>query len=143
MAALSTAPLPLHWRLTYPNIYGYIHRDTKLYRGYQMAKNDLQGALDLLVLKTLSQRGGLHGYGIALHIQRASDELLRAEEGSLYPALHRMEQNGWISAAWGETETGRKAKYYKLTAAGRKQLQEAEQNFEHLVKGVRAILRYA
>lgn len=108
-----------------------------------MAKNDLQGALDLLVLKTLSQRAELHGYGIAVHIQRASADLLRVEEGSLYPALHRMEQSGWISAAWAQTETGRKAKYYKLTPAGRKQLQEAEQDFEHLVKGVRAILRYA
>lgn len=107
-----------------------------------MAKNDLQGTLDLLVLKTLAQMGDLHGYGIVLHIQRASDELLRVEEGSLYPALHRMEQSGWISAAWALTETGRKAKYYKLTAAGRKQMEEAERNFEHLVKGVRAILRY-
>jgi PadR family transcriptional regulator, regulatory protein PadR len=108
-----------------------------------MAKNDLQGTLDLLVLKTLSQLGSLHGYGIVLHIQRASDELLRVEEGSLYPALHRMEQSGWISAEWALTETNRKAKYYKLTAVGRRQLQEAEENFEHLVKGVRAILRYA
>lgn len=108
-----------------------------------MAKNDLQGTLDLLVLKTLSQTGSLHGYGIVLHIQRASDELLRAEEGSLYPALHRMEQNGWIASDWALTETGRKAKYYKLTASGRKQLQEAEKDFEQLVKGVRAILRYA
>lgn len=108
-----------------------------------MAKNDLQGTLDLLVLKTLSQTGPLHGYGIVLHIQRASEELLRVEEGSLYPALHRMEQGGWVSAAWALTDTGRKAKYYKLTAAGRKQLLAAEKNFEHLVKGVRAILRYA
>ena len=108
-----------------------------------MAKNDLQGTLELLVLKTLSQIGSLHGYGIVLHIQRASDELLRVEEGSLYPALHRMEQNGWITSEWALTETNRKAKYYELTAAGRKQLQEAEKNFEHLVKGVRAILRYA
>lgn len=108
-----------------------------------MAKNDLQGTLDLLVLKTLSQTGPLHGYGIVLHIQRASEELLRVEEGSLYPALHRMEQGGWVSAAWALTDTGRKAKYYKLTAAGRKQLLAAEKNFEHLVEGVRAILRYA
>jgi transcriptional regulator len=108
-----------------------------------MAKNDLQGTLDLLVLKTLSQLGELHGYGIVLHIQRASEELLRVEEGSLYPALHRMEQNGWIASAWSFTETGRKAKYYKLTAAGRKQLEEAEKSFDHLVKGVRAMLRYA
>jgi transcriptional regulator len=108
-----------------------------------MPKNDLQGSLDLLVLKTLSQRGELHGYGIVLHIQRASGELLSVEEGALYPALHRMEQSGWVSAVWAATETGRKAKYYKLTSTGKKQLQEAEENFEHLVKGVRAILRYA
>jgi len=108
-----------------------------------MAKNDLQGTLDLLVLKTLSQVKELHGYGIVLHIQRASDELLRVEEGSLYPALHRMEQSGWISSAWAMTETKRRAKYYKLTAAGRKQLQEAEECFEQLVKGIRAMLRYA
>lgn len=108
-----------------------------------MAKNDLQGTLDLLVLKTLSQMGELHGYGIVVHIQRASDDLLRVEEGSLYPALHRMEQRGWIASDWALTETNRRAKYYKLTSAGRQQLQEAEKNFEHLVKGVRAILRYA
>lgn len=108
-----------------------------------MAKNDLQGTLDLLVLKTLSQVRELHGYGIVLHIQRASDELLRVEEGSLYPALHRMEQSGWISSEWAMTDTNRKAKYYKLTAAGRKQLQKAEESFEQLVKGIRAMLRYA
>jgi PadR family transcriptional regulator, regulatory protein PadR len=109
----------------------------------ELAKNDLQGALDLLVLKTLAQTGEMHGYGIVLHIQRASDEFLRVEEGSLYPALHRMEQNGWVASQWGLTETRRKAKYYKLTNAGKRQLQEAEKNFEYLVKGVRAILRYA
>src|SRR6202789_2525110 len=108
-----------------------------------MAKNDLQGTLDLLVLKTLSQAGPLHGYGIVLHIQRASDDLLRVEEGSLYPALHRMEQSGWISSVWALTETNRKAKYYKLTAVGKKELQEVEKSFEQLVKGVRAMLRYA
>ena len=108
-----------------------------------MAKNDLQGSLDLLVLKTLSQRTKLHGYGIVLHIQRASDELLRVEEGSIYPALHRMEQSGWIASEWGITETNRKAKYYKLTRAGQKQLQAAEESFEQLVKGIRSILRYA
>ena len=108
-----------------------------------MARNDFQGSLDLLVLKTLAQRGRLHGYGMVLHIQRASDELLQVEEGSLYPALHRMEQSKWISSEWGLTETNRKAKYYKLTAAGRKQLQEAEESFEQLVKGIRAMIRYA
>lgn len=108
-----------------------------------MAKNDLQGSLDLLVLKTLAQMGDLHGYGIVLHIQRASDSLLSVEEGSLYPALHRMEQNGWVTSSWALTDTKRKAKYYSLTPAGRKQLEEAEASFEQLVKGVRAILRYA
>ena len=108
-----------------------------------MAKNDLQGALDLLVLKTLSLTGSLHGYGIVLHIQRASDELLRVEEGSLYPALHRMEQSGWIVSEWALTETNRRAKYYKLTAAGRRQLETAQEGFDQLVRGVRAVLRYA
>lgn len=108
-----------------------------------MAKNDLQGALDLLVLKTLAQTGTLHGYGIVLHIQRASEELLRVEEGSLYPALHRMEQEGWIGSEWALTETNRKAKYYRLKPAGRRQLEKAERNFEQLVKGVRSVLRYA
>ena len=108
-----------------------------------MAKNDLQGTLDLLVLKTLSQVRELHGYGIVLHVQRASDELLRVEEGSLYPALHRMEQSGWIRSEWAMTDTNRKAKYYSLTASGRKQLKEAEESFEQLVKGIRAMLRYA
>jgi transcriptional regulator len=108
-----------------------------------MARKDLQGTLDLLVLKTLDQKGEMHGYGIVLHIQRASDELLAVEEGSLYPALHRMEQSGWIRSAWALTETGRKAKYYRLTPAGRRELEGAEKSFEQLVKGVRAVMRYA
>src|SRR5580700_4577229 len=108
-----------------------------------MAKSDLQGTLDLLVLKALSQTGELHGYGIVLHIQPASAELLRVEAGSLYPALHRMEQKGWLSSQWALTETNRRAKYYRLTAIGRKQLLEAEKSFDQLVKGVRAMLRYA
>lgn len=108
-----------------------------------MPRNDLQGSLDLLILKTLSQTRSLHGYGIALHVQRASEELLRVEDGALYPALHRMEQNRWLASEWALTETGRKAKYYKLTASGRKELEKAEESFEQLVKGVRAILQYA
>ena len=104
---------------------------------------DLQGSLDLLVLKTLRQRGPLHGYGIAQHIQRASHEVLKVEEGSLYPALHRMEQSKWIASEWDLTETGRRAKYYRLTATGRKRLEHAEGEFDELVKGVRAVLRYA
>lgn len=108
-----------------------------------MARKDLQGSLELLVLKTLSQAGALHGYGIVLHIQRASGELLSVEEGSLYPALHRMEQRGWIRSAWTLTESNRKAKCYRLTAAGEKELRAAENSFEQVVKGVRAVLRYA
>ena len=75
--------------------------------------------------------------------KRQSEDLLRVEEGSLYPALHRMEQDGWITSEWALTETNRKAKYYRLSTAGRKQLQQAEKSFEQLVKGVRAVLRYA
>ncbi|MGC2398916.1 MAG: PadR family transcriptional regulator [Acidobacteriaceae bacterium] len=108
-----------------------------------MPRNDLQGTLDLLVLTTLSQVGPLHGYAIVLHIQTVSGELLHVEEGSLYPALHRMQQEGSIVSEWAVTESGRKAKYYRLTAAGRRQLQKAESSFEQLVKGVRAVLRYA
>jgi len=108
-----------------------------------MARNDLQGSLDLLVLKTLAQTREMHGYGIVLHIQKVSDELLSVEEGSLYPALHRMEQSGWICSEWKTTETNRRAKYYRLTNAGRRHLLEAERGFEQLVKGIRAVLRYA
>lgn len=108
-----------------------------------MARNDLQGSLDLLVLKTLSQKGELHGYGIVQHIQKASEELLSVEEGSLYPALHRMQLSGWIRSEWKVTDTNREAKFYRMTAAGEKELQKAEKSFEQLVKGVRAVLRYA
>lgn len=108
-----------------------------------MGKPDLQGTIDLLVLKTLAATGTLHGYGIVLHIQRVSEDLLRVEEGSLYPALHRMEQSGWIASEWRLTETRRKAKYYSLTRAGRRELARAEESFDQLVKGVRAVLRYA
>lgn len=108
-----------------------------------MAKNDLQGALDLLILKTLSQLGSLHGYGILMHIRRVSDELLIVEEGSLYPALHRMEQNGWVRANWAMTDYGRKAKWYALTRAGREQLASREKNWDQVVKGVDAVLRFA
>jgi PadR family transcriptional regulator PadR len=108
-----------------------------------MAKNDLQGALDLLVLKTLSQLGSMHGYGILTHIRRVSGELLIVEEGSLYPALHRMEQNGWVRASWAVTDYGRKAKWYALTRAGREQLASREKNWAQVVKGVDAVLRFA
>jgi transcriptional regulator len=108
-----------------------------------MPKNDLQGALDLLILKTLSQLGSMHGYGILMHIRRVSDELLIVEEGSLYPALHRMEQQGWVRASWAVTEYGRKAKWYALTRAGREQLASREKNWTQVAKGVDAVLRFA
>ena len=106
-------------------------------------KNDLlQGTLALLVLKTLA-RGPLHGYGITLHIQMVSKDFLRVEEGSLYPALHRMEQDGWVSAEWGVSENNRRARYYRLTAVGRKQLAEEEKNWECLTQAVSHVLRFA
>jgi PadR family transcriptional regulator PadR len=108
-----------------------------------MAKNDLQGTLELLILKTLAQNSSLHGYGMVLHIERVSGELLRVEEGSLYPALHRMEVNRWVRSQWALTETNRRAKFYSLTAAGRKQLAAAERAWEQTVKGVQAVMQYA
>src|SRR3712207_4402386 len=108
-----------------------------------MGQYDLQGSLDLLVLKTLFQRGQLHGYGIAQHIQQASNALLRVAEGSLYPALHRMAQRNWVASEWGLTDTGRRAMHYRLTPAGRKRLAEAESEFDEMVRGVRAVLRFA
>ncbi len=101
----------------------------------------LQGTLDLLILKTLS-RGRQHGYGIAVHIQQVSKEALRVEEGSLYPALHRIEHEGWIRSEWGVSENNRKAKFYEITAAGRRQLALEEQNWEKMAAGVGAVLRY-
>jgi len=104
------------------------------------AKNDvLQGTLGLLVLKTLA-RGPMHGYGITVHIQRVSKDALRVEEGSLYPALHRMEQEGWISAEWGTSENNRRARYYRLTAKGRKQLAEEKKSWERLTEAVGSLL---
>lgn len=106
-------------------------------------KNDvLQGTLALLVLKVLA-REPMHGYGIALHIQMLSKEVLRVEEGSLYPALHRMAQDGWIKAEWGTSEKNRRARYYTLTAAGRKQLAEEEENWARLTQAVAHVLQYA
>src|SRR5438105_3710747 len=110
-----------------------------------MTRNNdaLQGTLDLLVLKTLAQLGAMHGFGIALHIQRVSDEMLRVEEGSLYPALHRIEQHGWIASEWGASESGRRAKFYRLTSAGRKQLAREEESWRRVVRGVSAVMRFA
>jgi PadR family transcriptional regulator PadR len=108
-----------------------------------VAKNDLQGTLELLILKSLAQTTSMHGYGIVLHIEKVSGELLRVEEGSLYPALHRMEQNRWVRSEWAVTETNRRAKFYSLTAAGKKQLALTEKSWEQIVKGVQAVMRFA
>jgi PadR family transcriptional regulator PadR len=105
-------------------------------------RDALQGTLDLLVLKTLN-RGPHHGYGIAADIQSISDDLLRVEEGSLYPALHRMEQHGWIIAEWRTTANNRRARLYSLTRAGRKRLDEEQAQWERLMKGVGKVLRFA
>src|SRR5919106_4259321 len=107
-------------------------------------KNDiLQGTLSLLVLKTLASNKRLHGYAITAHIQRVSEDLLRVEEGSLYPALHRMEQEGWVRAEWGITEKNREARFYSLTAKGRKQLAVEEESWARLTEGVARVLRGA
>ncbi len=103
-------------------------------------KNDtLQGALALLVLRSL-ERGPMHGWGITLHIQRISDEVLRVEEGSLYPALHRMEQARWISSEWGVSENNRRARFYRLTALGRKQLNAERENWRRITGAVALVL---
>ena len=107
-------------------------------------RNDiLQGTLALLVLRTLSTAGAMHGYAITWHIQHVSAELLRVEEGSLYPALHRMEQDGWLKSAWGVTEKNREARFYSITAKGRKQLAEEQENWNRLTAGVDRVLRFA
>ena len=107
-------------------------------------KNDiLQGTLALLVLKTLASQSRMHGYAITTQIQQVSADLLRVEEGSLYPALHRMEQHGWLKAEWGTTGTNREAKFYSLTAKGRKQLGVERELWARLTEGVGRVLKHA
>ena len=109
-----------------------------------MAKTDnLQGSLDLLVLKVLSRRAPLHGYAIMTSIEQISDEVLRVEEGSLYPALHRMEEAGLIRAAWINKENGRRARIYELTARGRKQLATEEARWTAITGAVQRVLKLA
>jgi len=105
-------------------------------------RSNLQSTLALLILKTLA-RGSNHGFGIALHIQNASQGLLNVEEGSLYPALHRLERDRMLSAEWRVTSNGRRARYYKLTANGRKRLRQAEESWDVTSKGVTRVLRFA
>jgi PadR family transcriptional regulator PadR len=107
------------------------------------ARTDLmQGTLELLILKTLS-RDSMHGYGIAQHIHQSVDDVLKIEDGSLYPALYRMEERGWISSEWGLSENNRRAKFYRLTRAGRRQLADQSSNWERISRAVTKILQTA
>jgi len=109
-----------------------------------MPKTDsLQGSLDLLVLKILSRRPRLHGYAIMTAIQEISEDVLRVEEGSLYPALHRMEEAGWIRAEWVIKESGRRARTYEVTAVGKKQLSSEEERWQAVTSAVGRVLRMA
>ena len=106
-------------------------------------KSDLlQGTLDVLILKIVALEP-LHGYGIAQRIRQISRDVLQVQQGSLYPALHRLEKRGWLSAEWGEAETGREAKFYSLTRVGRKQLEAETANWDRLSEAVTLILRTA
>jgi transcriptional regulator len=102
----------------------------------------LQGTLDLLILKTLTA-GSMHGYAIAQRIQQRSDDVLVVEEGSLYPCLSRMEEKGWIAAEWGKSDNNRRAKFYSLTRAGRKQLEEETAIWERVQRAIALVLRTA
>jgi len=102
----------------------------------------VQGTLDMLILKTLA-RGAMHGYGIAQSIQQLSDEVLRVEEGSLYPALHRLELDGMVGSEWGQSANNRRAKYYHLTARGRKQLQAEANSWERLAAAIARVMETA
>ncbi|HEV8364531.1 MAG TPA: PadR family transcriptional regulator [Gemmatimonadaceae bacterium] len=107
------------------------------------AKRDLlPGMLDMLILKTLSVQA-LHGYGIAQHLLRLSQDVICVEEGSLYPALQRMRQKGWIKAEWRQTPHNQRARYYEITTAGRRQLGEQEDGFAQLMAAVRRVMRHA
>lgn len=102
----------------------------------------MQGTLELLILKTLA-RESMHGYGIAQRIHQSVDDLIKIEDGSLYPALYRMEERGWIESEWGVSENSRRAKYYKLTRAGRKQLADECANWERISQAVTRVLQTA
>lgn len=102
----------------------------------------VQGTLDMLILKTLA-RGAMHGWGIARHIQQVSDDVLRVEEGSLYPALRRLELDGFVTAEWATSENNRRARYYALTARGRKQLIRESKHWSGLVRAISSVMRSA
>ena len=102
----------------------------------------LQGTLDMLILKTVAL-GRIHGYGISQRLRQLSKEILDVRQGSLYPALHRLERRGWIASEWGDSDNNRRAKYYQLTRKGRKQLEVEESNWEQLAGAVRQVLESA
>ena len=102
----------------------------------------LQGTLDLLILKAL-KLGPMHGFGISVLIRQMSEDVLRVDQGSLYPALYRLERQGWVESEWGVSDNNRKAKFYKLTPAGRKQLVEEQSNWEKLSRAINLIVRPA
>ena len=108
----------------------------------QIPLDRIQGTVDMLVLKTLS-RGALHGWGISLHIRESSDDALRLNQGALYPALHRLEDRGLVAAEWGTTENGRRARYYKLTAAGKKTLAAETESWIAFVRAVSRVMQLA
>jgi transcriptional regulator len=103
----------------------------------------LQGTLDLLVLKTLNTMGPMHGWGIAQRIQRVSEDMLRLNQGTLYPALLRLQQRGWITAKWGVSDNNRKAKYYSITRAGRKQLEQEAEGWQRMAALINRVLEGA
>lgn len=102
----------------------------------------LQGTLDMLILKALSV-GATHGYGVGQRIEQMAEEMLKVEEGSLYPALYRLEERGWIGSEWGKSENNRRARFYSLTAAGRRQLGVEEENWRRLVLAVDKVMQVA
>jgi PadR family transcriptional regulator, regulatory protein PadR len=106
-------------------------------------KDQLQGTLDLLVLRTLSTGGTMHGYAISERVEQVSRDVLRIEAGSLYPALHRMEEAGWIRAAWDVSDKNRRARFYTVTARGRRRLAEEEEHWTQLAGAVARILKHA
>lgn len=103
----------------------------------------LQGTLDLLILRTLQSGDGLHGWAISERIQQISQDVLRVNQGSLYPALHRLEHQGWIKAEWGISELGRRARFYRITGTGRKQLQSETEDWERLAAAIGRVLKMA
>jgi PadR family transcriptional regulator len=111
--------------------------------GHESRLDLLQGTLDLLILRTLQSADGLHGWAISERIEQISRDVLRVNQGSLYPALHRLEHQGWIKAEWGVSELGRRARFYRLTASGRKQLELETNDWERLSAAIGRVLKLA